>query len=326
MKTPVLKRARRDCGQTTWRRWFGASIGVAALLLAAAHLAAVPEVKTVTGGPTGGYVDGNTKSNAMFRTPMGLALGSSPEGYRVLYVADSGNNAIRKLDLDLNQTITFVTNRISNPVGVAVDSATNLYVLNRGDGYNGTVVKFNAYGNFLQTTPELLWSARLGLLVMVGLHVYSAVTLSAENKAARPVGYGEFKPVAASYASRTMLMSGLIVASFIVYHLLHYTVQIKAINLTGQDFIPLHDAKGRHDIYRMIVLGFSNVFVSAFYVMGVGLLCMHLSHGASSMVQSVGLKSRPFGACLDRLAVAGAIVLFLGFSSIPLAVLTGLLK
>jgi len=186
--------------------------------------------------------------------------------------------------------------------------------------------QINAYGHFLQTTPELLWSARLGLLVMVGLHVYSAVTLSAENKAARPVGYGEFKPVAASYASRTMLMSGLIVASFIVYHLLHYTVQIKAINLTGQDFIPLHDAKGRHDIYRMIVLGFSNVFVSAFYVMGVGLLCMHLSHGASSMVQSVGLKSRPFGACLDRLAVAGAIVLFLGFSSIPLAVLTGLLK
>ena len=78
---------------------------------------------------------------------------------------------------------------------------------------------------------------------MVGLHLYAAFALWAENKAARPVGYGQYQPVAASLASRTMLMSGLIVASFIVYHLLHYTVQLKAINLTGQDFVPLHDRK-----------------------------------------------------------------------------------
>src|SRR3954447_21249330 len=83
--------------------------------------------------------------------------------------------------------------------------------------------QINAYGNFLQTTPELLWSARIGLLVMIGLHLYSGITLWAENKAARPVGYGAYKPMAASWASRTMLMSGLIVASFIIYHLLHYT-------------------------------------------------------------------------------------------------------
>jgi succinate dehydrogenase / fumarate reductase cytochrome b subunit len=186
--------------------------------------------------------------------------------------------------------------------------------------------QINAYGNFLQTTPELLWSARIGLLVMVGLHIYAAFKLSAENKAARPVGYGEYKPVAASYASRTMLMSGLIVAAFIVYHLLHYTVQVKAINLTGQDFIPLHDEKGRHDIYRMMVIGFSNIWVSFFYLLGVGLLCIHLSHGASSMFQSLGWKAQPIGHWIDRVAFAGAIILFLGYAAIPLAVLTGLLK
>ena len=75
----------------------------------------------------------------------------------------------------------------------------------------------NRSAHFLQSTPELLWAARIGLLGLVGLHLWSAITLSLENKAARPVGYaGNPVPVAASYASRTMLMSGLIVAAFIV--------------------------------------------------------------------------------------------------------------
>jgi succinate dehydrogenase / fumarate reductase cytochrome b subunit len=186
--------------------------------------------------------------------------------------------------------------------------------------------QINAYGNFLQTTPELLWSARLGLLVMVGLHIYAAIQVSAENKAARPVPYGNYSPVAASYASRTMLMSGLIIAAFVVYHLLHYTVQLKAINLTGQDFIPLHDPQGRHDIYRMMVLGFSNLWVSLFYLLGVGLLSLHLSHGASSMFQSLGWRTEPFRPWLDRLALIGGLVLFLGYASIPISVVTGLLK
>lgn len=184
----------------------------------------------------------------------------------------------------------------------------------------------NTYGAFLHSTPELLWAARLGLLAMIGLHLWAAITLWHENKAARPVPYGQFDPIGSSFASRTMLMSGLIIASFVIYHLLHFTVQVKAINLTGQDFVPLQDEKGRHDIYRMVVLGFSNPFVSFFYLLGVGLLCLHLSHGATSMFQSMGLKSEPLGRWIDRLAAVVAVVLFLGYSAIPLAVLTGLLK
>src|SRR2546430_10388694 len=68
--------------------------------------------------------------------------------------------------------------------------------------------QINAYGNFLQTTPEILWSARVGLLAMVALHIWSAVTLSAENKAARPIPYATWDSTAASYASRPRLMSG----------------------------------------------------------------------------------------------------------------------
>src|ERR1043166_6107549 len=90
------------------------------------------------------------------------------------------------------------------------------------------------YGHFLQSNPELIWPARLVLLLMVGLHIWSAIRLSAENKAARPRAYAVCQPVASSYASRTMLMSGIIIFVFIIYHLLHFTVQVRYINFTGK--------------------------------------------------------------------------------------------
>src|SRR5213080_4085508 len=88
----------------------------------------------------------------------------------------------------------------------------------------------NRYGHFLQSNPELIWPARLGLVLMVGMHIWSAVELSWENKAARPVPYAAYQPVASTYASRTMLMSGVIIFVFIVYHLLHFTVQLRYVN------------------------------------------------------------------------------------------------
>ena len=187
----------------------------------------------------------------------------------------------------------------------------------------------NRYGHVLQSTPEILWPARIGLLACVILHIVSAVKLSAENKAARPVAYAtSTAPVAASYASRTMLMSGLIIAAFIIYHLLHFTAQVKAINFagpdfTGQDFGTLHDAQGRHDIFKMMVLGFKNPFVSGFYILAMALLCLHLSHGVSAMFQSLGLKCACCPCLPKCLAKGAALVIFLGNSSIPMAILLG---
>src|SRR5947207_3182977 len=183
--------------------------------------------------------------------------------------------------------------------------------------------QINAYGHFLQTTPEILWPARIGLLGMAALHIWSAVTLSLENRAARPIPYANWNPATASYASRTMLMSGLIVAAFVIYHLLHFTVQAKSINFTGQDFVSFQDAKGRHDVYRMMITGFSYPLVSGFYVLATALLCLHLSHGTSAMFQSVGWKNQVYGPLIDRFAKITAWVIFLGYSSIPVAVLLG---
>ena len=181
----------------------------------------------------------------------------------------------------------------------------------------------NRYGHFLQSNIELLWPARIFLFCMIGLHIWSAVKLSAENKAARPVPYANWNPTVATYASRTMLMSGLIVLAFIIYHLLHFTVQVQSINLTGQNFVGFEDPQKRHDIFRMMVVGFSNIWVSLFYVIGVGLLCLHLSHGVSAMFQSLGWKSKAYGPCLDKGARIIAWLIFVGYISIPVAILLG---
>ena len=188
----------------------------------------------------------------------------------------------------------------------------------------------NRYGHFLQSNLEIIWPARIGLLLMVGLHVWSAASLSRENKAARPVQYANWKPNTASYASRTMLMSGLIIAAFIIYHLLHYTVMVEAVNLKHVDFHTLNevteDGTHRHDIFTMMATGFSNPFVSGFYIIAIGLLCLHLSHGVSAMFQSLGLKNHVHTERINCVAALVASALFLGYASIPAAVYLGVVK
>jgi succinate dehydrogenase / fumarate reductase cytochrome b subunit len=120
-----------------------------------------------------------------------------------------------------------------------------------------------------------------------------------------------------------MLMSGVIVAVFIIYHLLHFTVQAQAINLTGKDFVALTDAKGRHDVYAMMITGFRAPLVSGFYVVGVALLCLHLSHGIGASFQSIGLKNKAWGLWIDRFGRVASWAIFLGYASIPIAVLLG---
>jgi succinate dehydrogenase / fumarate reductase cytochrome b subunit len=187
----------------------------------------------------------------------------------------------------------------------------------------------NRYGHFLQSNVELLWPVRIALLAIIAIHIWSASKLTLENRAARPAAYEQWQPAAATYASRTMMMSGLIVGAFIIYHLLHFTVMVKAVNLTGKDFDAkpeFFDAQGRHDVYKMMVSGFQQPLVSAFYLIGVGLLCLHLSHGLSAMFQSLGWKKHSYGECLDRGAKWVAALIFLGYSSIPVTILLGCIK
>lgn len=186
----------------------------------------------------------------------------------------------------------------------------------------------NRYAALLQSNREVLWAVRLTLLALVGLHIWSALKLTLENRAARPLNYDANPPPAATtYASRTMLMSGLIVAAFVIFHLLHYTVRVDAVNLTGKSFLDLKEVvpggEERHDVFKMMILGFRQPVVSGFYLVGVGLLCLHLSHGLRAMFQSLGLLTHKCGPYIVRLAPVVAWILFLGYVSIPIAVLLG---
>jgi succinate dehydrogenase / fumarate reductase cytochrome b subunit len=182
--------------------------------------------------------------------------------------------------------------------------------------------KINAYAYFLKANPGFLWTARLGLLLIAVLHVTAALQLALANRAARPVRYEEGKPTGASFASRTILLSGLVILAFVIYHLMHFT-----FGVTNPDFLQLRDPlTAHHDVYRMMIQGFSNVWVSTFYIIAMGLLCLHLSHGVVSMFQSVGLRSQKYARFLSQFAKFAAVAIFIGNCSIPVAVLTGMVE
>ena len=180
----------------------------------------------------------------------------------------------------------------------------------------------NGYSQHLRDLGPLLWLIRAFLLITVVLHIYFTFLLAIENRRARPEQYIDRRYVKATFASRHMVMSGVIVLAFIIYHLAHFTVRV-----TDRRFGLLKaDPLGHYDVYSMMVYGFQNYFVSGFYVLGLFLLALHLSHGSSSFFQSLGLNDKKL---TPRLAFAGRIfawLLFAGYTSIPVAILLGLIK
>jgi len=175
----------------------------------------------------------------------------------------------------------------------------------------------NGYAEKLRELGPFLWVIRVFLLANVLLHIFYTISLVLENRRARPVGYEEKEHVKATFASRHMALSGLVVLAFIIYHIAHFTVRV-----TDPRFLLLKaDPLNRYDVYSMMVYGFQNVFVSAFYIVGMFLLALHLSHGTSSFFQSLGLNDKKMA---PRLATAGRVfawLIFVGYISIPVAVL-----
>ncbi len=176
----------------------------------------------------------------------------------------------------------------------------------------------NSYAAKLKDLGALIWVIRAVLLLIVLVHIFTTVRLALQNAAARPQKYAVKKSVQATIAAKAMLPSGLILITFIIYHLLHFTaLQIDSTWATW------HDAAGRHDVYRMMVAGFSSPLASAFYILAMFLLCLHLSHGIQSFLQTLGIRTRGVAPLLSKLSVALGVLIFLGYISIPLAVLTG---
>jgi len=179
----------------------------------------------------------------------------------------------------------------------------------------------NAYAEKLRHLGPLLWVARIGLITMAGLHIVTAICLVRENRAARPVPYVRQQTVETTYAARTMAVSGLIILAFIIYHLMHFTFRV-----TNPDLSHLHDALGRDDVYTMVVRSFQQPVIAGFYIVAQLLLASHLSHGLSSLLQSLGIHDSRTFACLKKAGCATAWLIFLGYVSIPVSVLLGFIK
>ncbi len=181
--------------------------------------------------------------------------------------------------------------------------------------------QINEYADALKSNLPLLWGVRLALLAAVTLHIVAGVQLALANRRARPARYSKNKILDSTLANRTLIISGLVILAFVIFHLAHFTAGV-----VDTSYLALRDVAGRHDVRAMMIKGFQNPFVSGFYIVSVGLLCLHLSHGVASAFQSVGARSKKTEQSFKRAALVVAILLFAGFASIPVAVLAGLVK
>jgi succinate dehydrogenase / fumarate reductase, cytochrome b subunit len=182
----------------------------------------------------------------------------------------------------------------------------------------------DSYAAFLRTMGEplvpyetLLWVARFILLTSVVLHIVAAVELTLINRSARPCAYETKRSIATSIAALTMRYSGVLLALFIVYHLLHLTVGAVGFSPGG-----FHHLK----VYDNVVAAFSVWYVSLFYIVAMAALCLHLDHGVWSMFQTLGLNNAGMSPALRVVSRVVAGLVFAGFIAVPVAVLAGWLR
>lgn len=189
----------------------------------------------------------------------------------------------------------------------------------------GSPELINVYAHKLESLGPILWAIRLFLLACAVVHIWLAIKLTIENRAARPQKYAVNHTSRATLASRVMMVSGLIVLAFIAFHIAHYTVRAGSPEWNEHTF-RLADGTLVRDVHTMMVQGFSNLWVSLFYILAVGLLSYHLSHGIQSSIHTLGLKNESWSCGIQVFSIAYCLLYFLANAAIPLAVLSGFVK
>lgn len=174
--------------------------------------------------------------------------------------------------------------------------------------------QMNHYAVVLRNLGALLYVARITLLAAVLLHIVAAYQLTRMSLVSRPIEYDHWKDVGSNYASRTMRWSGPIILLFLIYHLLDFT-----FGPTNPNFVP-------GEVYGNVISSFSVWYISAFYIVALLALGLHLYHGAWSMFQSLGMINPKYDPLIRKLTAAITLIIVLGFISIPIAVMTGYLS
>jgi len=172
----------------------------------------------------------------------------------------------------------------------------------------------NHYAETLHGNLPLLWGVRILLLISVVLHTWAAIQLTAVKAAARPVAYVKTANVQATTGSRTMMLSGPVIALFVIGHLLHLTT-----GTIHPQFVELH-------AFENVVNAFSNPIASGLYIVAMILVGFHLSHGIWSMFQSIGFSHPRYTPLIKKFAGIFSWVLIAGFIAVPISVLAGLVR
>lgn len=178
---------------------------------------------------------------------------------------------------------------------------------------------FDAYGEFIRAVggpviPEygVLWGMRILLLAAVVVHITAAVQLYRQSHAARQRKYRKVDDLSFSYASRTMRWGGVIIGLFVVYHILHFTT-----GTVHPDFT--------ESVHANLVRGFQSVPVALFYILAVAALSLHLYHGLWSTLQTLGANHPRYNHLRRPIAFGIALFIFMGYVSVPIAVMAGII-
>ena len=196
--------------------------------------------------------------------------------------------------------------------GVILSGFVLVHMLGNLQAFQGEEA-IDAYGKLLRKEPALLWTARLGLLGAVGLHIWSYFALMKKNQKARPVAYQGRKYREASLASLSMTVTGPLLLLFIVYHILHMTVGV------------VHPSFEEGAVYHNLVTGLTGV-VGLIYVAAMVMLALHLWHGVWSLFQTLGVSEARFDSVGRTFATVFTLVVTIGFALIPLAVMAGVFR
>lgn len=182
------------------------------------------------------------------------------------------------------------------------------------------VDRINSYAAHLHAFPPLVWVFRATMVTLLALHAWQGTTLALENRAARGGGYAIKRYQRATLSSRTMIWTGIALALFLLYHVLHLTLQVIHPEAAAA---ARPDAAGRPDVHRMLLAGFSHAGTAAVYGAGLFALGLHLFHGLASSVQTWGLNGPRSFPWLERAGVALALLLAAAFLAIPAAIFAG---
>ncbi|MEP6905290.1 MAG: succinate dehydrogenase cytochrome b subunit [Gemmatimonadales bacterium] len=220
----------------------------------------------------------------------------------------------------MNRAVRFYRSAIGKKVVMAVTGLIGIaflvgHVAGNLLAFRGSEA-LNAYSAFLKSTGELLWIVRIVLITAVILHVIAAYHLTIQNRAARPISYSRREPQVSTIASRTMRWGGALLLIFIIIHILHFTTG--TIRPTGL-FSPT-------DVYGNVIGSFRIWWVSLFYIISMIALGAHIYHGAWSSVRTIGIAQPSPNQLHRRVALALALLLWLGFTAVPAGVLLGLIR